>query len=171
MTQTDEALRRLLDTQEIQQVLMKYSIAIDSRHLNLFHQVFSPDAMIDLAGTGQFSVEQYIGLSGQVLEQLEVTQHFLSPAVIDVQGNTARSRCYFMAQHGRNSEAPAPFLMIGGTYDDELARLENGWRITRRVGTATWIDGNVAVLGYPLPPGGLPWSEARDCPPWLAAGS
>jgi hypothetical protein len=36
---------------------------------------------------------------------------------------------------------------IGGTYDDELVRVGDDWRIAGRTLSRTWEDGNPAVMG------------------------
>jgi hypothetical protein len=167
MSKSEDQVRQLLDIHQIQQLLLKYAIALDSRELDLMDRLFTKDAKIDLAGTGVFSVGDYKKMAGGVLPGLEATQHFCSPAVIRIEGDKAFTRCYFMAQHARNSLAPQPFIMVAGHYDDELVRADGEWLIAKRTGTATWVDGNPAVLGYPIPPGGLPWLESRNCPSWL----
>jgi len=164
---TAESLQKLLDVQEIQTILSKYVIAVDTREFSLFDDCFSADATIDLANTGVFTRDSYRDLCRQVLPTLDATQHHLGLPVIDVQGDRAFSRCYFIAQHARNSLAPNPFVLIGGWYDDELARVNGQWRIIRRLGTAVWFDGNPDVLGYPFPPGALEQVSGRACPQWL----
>ena len=167
MNRPEDQLRKLLDIHEIQQVLLKYPIAIDSRQLDIMDQLFTKDAQINLAGTGVFSVTEYKKLAGSVLPGLEATQHFCNAPVIHVDGDKAYTRCYFMAQHARNSLAPEPFIMVSGHYDDELVRANGEWRISKRTGTATWVEGNPAVISYPIAPGGLPWLDSRNCPAWL----
>lgn len=164
---TQAALQKLLDVQEIQTILSKYVIAVDTLELGLFDDCFTADAIIDLANTGVFTRDTYRDLCRQMLPALDATQHQLGLPVIDVRGDRAFSRCYFIAQHARNSLAPRPFVLIGGWYDDELARVDGRWYITRREGTAAWFDGNPDVLGYPFPPGALERVPGRACPQWL----
>jgi len=160
-------LQTLLDIQAIQNLLSKYVIAVDTREFSLFDECFSADAAIDLANTGVFSRDAYRDLCRQVLPTLDATQHQLGLPIIEVRGDRAFSRCYFIAQHARNALAPRPFLIIGGWYNDECARLDGSWRITRRQGVAVWFDGNPEVLGYPFAPGALASVPGRECPDWL----
>src|SRR5262249_53553345 len=96
------------------------------------------------------------------------TQHHLGLPAIRVEGDRASSRCYFVAQHVRNALAPRPALLIGGWYDDELARGREGWRIRVRRGTAVWCDGNPEVLGaLPYPIGAPPRGPGHEAPAWL----
>jgi hypothetical protein len=164
----DDAISRLLDLQDIQRALALYVVAIDTLELSLFDQCFTPDARIILGGMGEMTPASYKEIATQGLGALSATQHHLSLPLIELDGDRAYARCYFMAQHVRNDLAPKPFLMIGGWYTDELSRTEAGWRITRRIGTALWYDGNPAVLGmgdYPM--GATPRGAGHLPPDWL----
>jgi hypothetical protein len=165
----DEAISRLLDFQDIQRALAIYVAALDSRDFPLFDQCFTPDADIVLAGVGTMTPDSYRRIAVEGLSKLDATQHHLGLPLITLDGDRAHARCYFMAQHVRNDLAPNPFLLIGGWYTDDLARTPAGWRITRRVGTALWYDGNPKVLGYDFPMGATPRAEGHGSPPWLAS--
>jgi hypothetical protein len=163
-----DAIARLLDYQEIQRVLGLYVIALDSRDLPLFDQVFVPDAQIILGGMGEMTPQSYREAATAGLGALDATQHHLGLPLIEVDGDRAHARCYFMAQHVRNDLAPNPFLLIGGWYTDDLVHTPAGWRIERRIGTALWYDGNPAVLGMgDFPMGATPRREGHLPPPWL----
>ena len=98
------------------------------------------------------------------------TQHHLGLPVIELVGDRAHARCYFMAQHVRNDLSPNPFLMIGGWYTDDLVRTEDGWRIEKRVGTAVWYEGNPDVLGMgDFPMGATPRGDGHKPLGWLAS--
>jgi len=164
----DDAVSRLLDIQCIQRAIGLYVIAVDTRELSLFDQVFVPEAQIILGGVGEMTPASYIAMAGPALGHLSATQHHLGLPVIDLHGDHAHARCYFMAQHVRNDLAPNPFLLIGGWYTDDLVRTEAGWRITRRIGTAVWYDGNPEVLGMgDFPMGATPRGDGHLPPAWL----
>jgi 3-phenylpropionate/cinnamic acid dioxygenase small subunit len=169
----DSTLQNVIDVQEIEQILYKYAVAVDARHRELMYELFTEDAHIDLSGTGIYNPHDYVEGGKGSYKIFDATQHSISTPVVQVTGDTAQSRCYFVAQHVRNSLKPNPCLVIGGNYDDELARTKDGWRITKRTGTATWYDGNPEVLnlpgvpGFPDAPGSPAWTEIRECPPWM----
>jgi hypothetical protein len=174
MSGIDEAaMQNAIDTIEIQQVLNKYAVAVDARHRELMYECFTEDAYIDLSGTGIYNPRDYIEGGKGSYKIFDATQHAISTPVIHITGDTASSRCYFVAQHVRNALKPNPCLIIGGNYDDELVRTTDGWRITKRTGTATWYDGNPEVLnipgvpGFPDAPGSPEWTEIREVPSWL----
>ncbi len=159
---------RALDLQDIHNLLARYVIAIDSRRPDLLDDVFLPDSVVELAGMGVMTPAQYRGICATVLPTLDATQHHLGLPSILIEGDTAHSRCYFIAQHVKNALAPKPFLMIGGWYDDTLTRTAKGWRIRHRRGTALWSDGNPAVVGAQYLIGATPREEGHQAPAWLS---
>ena len=151
----------------ISNVLSTYVVALDSRNVGLFDQVFTNDAKIDLSGVGVFSPAEYAAMCEKSLVKFDATHHHLGLPVISIQGDAAHARTYFTAQHTVNALAPRPHYMIGGWYDDDLARTANGWRITWRRGTAVWFDGNPEVLGYDIAAGASPRAPGHAAPEWL----
>jgi hypothetical protein len=163
-----EAIGRLLDMEDIKRAIGLYVIALDSRELPLFDQVFVPEATIILGGVGEMTPASYKEMAVKGLGALDATQHHLGLPVIDLEGDRAHARCYFLAQHVRNDLAPNPFLLIGGWYTDDLIRTDAGWRITKRIGTALWYDGNPEVLGMGnFPMGATPRGDGHKAPAWL----
>ena len=160
---TDHAL----DLQAIHNLLARYVIAVDTRRPDLLDEVFLPDSVVELAGMGVMTPAQYRDICATVLPTLDATLHHLSMPAIVIDGDTAQSRCYFLAQHVKNTLAPRPFLMIGGWYDDVLVRTPEGWRIRHRRGTALWSDGNPAVVGAQYLIGAAPRDEGHEAPAWL----
>ena len=163
----DAALAKLLALHEIEQVLATYSIAIDTRRPDLLERCFAPGAELHLDGVGALDLEQYKERCRTALPALDATQHHLGVPAIRIEGDRASSRCYFVAQHVKNALAPRSALLIGGWYDDELARTAGAWRIARRRGSAVWYDGNPDVLGYAFPMGASARGPGHDAPGWL----
>ena len=63
-----------------------------------------------------------------------------------VDGDTATHRCHLQSQHVKRGTPGGDNFLIGGIYDDRLARTPDGWRITYRTLIAVWTDGNPAVI-------------------------
>jgi hypothetical protein len=168
MTNERDAVRRVLDYEDIRHALGLYVVAIDSRDFALFDSCFTPDASIDLAGMPPLNPESYRAFAEKGLAALDGTHHHLGLPLITLSGDRANARTYFIAQHIRNALAPAASLMIGGWYTDMLLRTERGWRIAARTGTAVWYEGNPMVLGYDFPMGATPRGEGHATPHWLA---
>jgi len=88
------------DHLEIQSVLNLYASAIDKRHWSQLEQVFTPDAVANFIGIGQFEGRQAItDLISSVLCQCAATQHLLGNYEIQVNGDEAHTTCYLSAMH------------------------------------------------------------------------
>lgn len=57
-------------------------------------------------------------------------RHVLSNSVVDGDGSTARISTYVTVYDVTDGQAKAPYLL--GEYNDELVKLPEGWRFTRR---------------------------------------
>ena len=64
----------------------------------------------------------------------------------EVDTDTARSVCYFQAQHVPAGTAGGELDIVAGRYADTLARTADGWKITERIQAYLWRDGNRAVV-------------------------
>lgn len=142
----DPAVAELVDRDAIQRVLVRYATSLDDRDWDGLAECFTEDAVADY-GVGSFEgAPAIVGLCRQMLEPLEMSQHLLGSFEINVDGDAARSRCYFHAQHSRPELADGQFLIVAGTYEDQLVRSADAWRIRHRKLIATWRNGNPKVL-------------------------
>ena len=55
---------------------------------------------------------------------LTLSHHMVSNHVVEIEGDKARCKCYFQAQHVRNSTPGGVNFVIAGKYEDELVRIE-----------------------------------------------
>jgi hypothetical protein len=126
MTSDDRTAR-----QDIAEVLVRYATAIDRRDWPLFRTVFADDVHADYGDIGTFdgidAITEFMEVSHV---ELGHTMHRLSNLAIDVEGESATARSYvdgvLMAPDGQSGLNPIGF------YDDELVRMSDGWRISRR---------------------------------------
>ena len=70
----------------------------------------------------------------------------VSNHVVQVDGNKATCKCYFQAQHVRHSASEGSNFIIAGTYEDILLRINEAWKISSRVLTKIWTEGNEQVV-------------------------
>ncbi len=142
-------LEHLCDRMEIIDLLNRYAIALDSRDWSRLSTCFTADA-VALYGPvlgrqdGFAAIEK---LCRTALEPLDSSQHLIGSHEIEVDGDSARTRCYLHAQHTKAGSAGGDNFTIGGTYVDELVRTAAGWRIRRRELIILWQEGNPRVLG------------------------
>ena len=120
----------LADRLAIVDLLHRYATGLDTKDWDLLASGFTADGVAD-----------YGALGG-----LDASQHIITNEVIELDGDRATARCYFQAQHVFTGAEGGDNFLVGGTYDDEIVRTVDGWRIRHRTLTATWTDGNPAVF-------------------------
>lgn len=143
------------DKFEVIQTLNAYMQAIDAADTGMMRsRVFSPDASITLLEP--LGVDGYCDFVTAIMQEIR-TQHLLMNTLVDVNGDEARARSYFIGFHrvpaGPNSPAcDAIFgpcdaqtdVVIGGTYSDRLVRTAHGWRIAERGIKLLWDNRGAA---------------------------
>ncbi|MCW2558997.1 MAG: hypothetical protein JWP55_2961 [Mycobacterium sp.] len=133
------SLEEISDRLEIQQLLVAYSTAIDTRRFDDLDQVFTPGAYIDYRAMGgidgQFpDVKKWLS---EILPNFPAYSHLIGNFDVrvtrDATGDTAKSRilCFNPMVLGDDGQV----LFCGLWYDDEFVRTADGWRMTRRVET------------------------------------
>jgi hypothetical protein len=129
-------LEEISDRFEIQQLLIDYSTAIDTRRFDDLDRVFTPDAYIDYRAMGGIDgrfpeVKSWLA---QVLPNFPAYAHMLGNFDVRIDGDTASSRtiCFNpMVLGGEQNQ----ILYCGLWYEDEFIRTAEGWRMRRRVET------------------------------------
>jgi ketosteroid isomerase-like protein len=140
------AARRLADRQEIADLCVRYTTALDTRDWALLESCFAPEPAFVHPGGRLEGFPAILQRTRTALDPLTATQHLLGNLVAEVDGDTARSVCYFQAQHVRAGTAGGETYIIAGRYTDTLARTASGWKITERIQAYLWRDGNRAVV-------------------------
>jgi 3-phenylpropionate/cinnamic acid dioxygenase small subunit len=144
----DAQLKALVDRAEIENLLVRYAAALDGHDWELLATCFTTDARYRFPHAGDVTgVEAITEVCRASLEPLDGSQHLIGSPHVEVEGDRARSRCSFQAQHVRRGAEGGRNYIVAGTYVDELSRTDAGWRIERRELQRVWTDGNPAVLG------------------------
>jgi hypothetical protein len=140
----DEELRRLVDRQQIVDVTLAYTYALDAKDWDALDDVFTVDATAYL--TEELDGREAIkGRVRRALESLDLSQHMVANHDVRIDGVSAVCRCYLQAQHVREAAPGPPNFIVAGRYDDRFVRTSVGWRIARRELTIMWTEGNPSV--------------------------
>ncbi len=127
------SIEEISDRLEIQQLLIAYSTAIDSRRFDDLDQVFTTDAYIDYRAMGGVDgrYPEVKAWLSEVLPNFPAYAHMLGNVDVRVTGDTATSRtlCFNPMVLGGDGQV----LFCGLWYDDEFVRTAEGWRMTKRV--------------------------------------
>jgi SnoaL-like domain len=132
------------DRQAIIDLTINYCWTLDGRDWQALREVFLPDATAML-GSECAGIDAIIERVSTALHHLDASQHLISNHQVSVDGDTATCRCYLQAQHVRKSAENGPNFIVAGRYQDQLVRTDRGWRISRRVLTVDWTEGNPKV--------------------------
>ena len=135
------SLVEISDRLEIQQLLVDYSTAIDTRHFDDLDAVFTPDAYIDYTALGgiEGSYPEVKAWLAEVLPNFPMYMHMLGNFSVRIDGDTAASRtiCFnpMVLPAAAAKKDQEQVMFCGLWYDDEFLRTAAGWRMTRRVET------------------------------------
>ena len=150
---TDAALREIQDRIEIQELLHLYAEMVDRREWKKMDRIFALEATIDYTSTGgqKGPFRETLAWLGRALESWPVNLHVVSNLIIEFDGDTAYTRCYYHAPMGRNTPDGNQFVITnGGRYIDKMVRTADGWRIVERVCEQTVMQGALPE-GYEIP--------------------
>jgi hypothetical protein len=118
----------------------------------LFTDVVYTDYTALWGGTPQeASVDELLATDKQgswrrTMDGLESTQHLITNILVDVDGDAARTTANVVGVHRLTNPHGSPLWTVGGTYDFQLTRTADGWRIRAITQGITWVDGNQQVL-------------------------
>jgi 3-phenylpropionate/cinnamic acid dioxygenase small subunit len=136
MTARHLSLQEISDRMQIQDLLTRYALAIDSKDWPLLDTCFVEDAEIDYTSTGG-KKGRYVSIRAwlaEVLAAFSVTVHCLSNTSVEVDGDVAHARTYLWNPMGyRKPDGELHWFAVTAHYVDELVRTDHGWRIRTRV--------------------------------------
>lgn len=129
------SLQEISDRLEIQDLMVRYSHAVDTRQWDMLDEVFTPDAYIDYSAMGGSAgdlaaTKQFLA---QMLPNFLAFQHLISNSSISVDGDTATGRtlCH-NPMLVADSQGKQSLMLCGLWYLDTFVRVEGQWRIQRR---------------------------------------
>jgi uncharacterized protein (TIGR02246 family) len=119
------------DRDEILQLMYRYNHLIDSGDAAGWAETFTEDGVFDVAGQVRSGHSELTAFAAEQAGH----RHVVVNPVIDVTGDSATVRAYFVVYAGGA-------LRGTGTYADELVRTPDGWRFAKRVSTPDPRDGS-----------------------------
>jgi hypothetical protein len=143
MPKQARTLEAIADRLEIDDLLTRYTVAIDSKTFDLLDDVFTPDARLDYTSSGGL-VGQYPDVKkwlSEVLQYFPAYQHYVTNPTVIIDGDRATSVAKFYNPM-RSIDGHSMFY-VGGEYRDVMVRTADGWRIAERVEVSIWTDGEV----------------------------
>jgi len=135
----------------LQDVVMKYAQAIDTKDWDLFRTVFVDDIQLTYGEPwGPFDgIDEVVSFVDPFHAPLDGSRHSTTNfRVVAYDGNTAMTRCSVDALLVKADHPDGPFLRVIGAYVDDFVRQPDGWRIKNREFTRLWAEGNPNVAFY-----------------------
>ena len=123
----------LLDQMEIRHLLSRYNILGDRGRVTEMIDVFAPDAHFQALEKSAIGHAEIMALlnANPTSPRHSVTRHHLGTQLIEVDGDQASARSYFMVHTDIGPDHH-------GVYVDRLARIDGQWRITHRDVRLDW---------------------------------
>ncbi len=145
--------------EQIEQVIFRYSLAMDRRAWKDMDDVFVPDARIVMEDMVFPSRETGVAAIQGFIERCSQTHHVNSNILIrSVEGNDVRTVTNFRAWHrGRDARADE-ILECLGTYEDVFRHTPQGWRIVERIESSPIVIGSIETFFSDVAP--VPAGEA-----------
>lgn len=138
----------LADRQQIEDVLIAYTHALDEGDWAALEQCFTPDATTHYGkfGGGNANRDEILDTCRTAMAPIESSQHLISNLVIRIDGDEATVVCYLNALNMTKDTPGGDDCTVYGVYRDRLVRTPDGWRISRRELDISWVEGNPAVM-------------------------
>jgi hypothetical protein len=132
----------MADREDIIDLAVRYTWALDTRSVDDLRNVFTPDATALLRDVECNGVDEIIARIGGSILRFDRTQHLVGNHQVTVDGDTGTHRCHLQGQHVREGAEGGENFIVGGYYEDRVVRTADGWRIAYRVMQQTWSAGN-----------------------------
>lgn len=143
------------DKVEIQELLYRYCRGLDRVDIECMKATFHPDAILNY-GVFEGNPQQYGEWALQFLHSVGPTQHNITNAVIELDGDKATCECYVIIAQGDESAGDAVDVIVYGRYLDRFERRNGVWKISYRQilidwhqnlpRTANWSEGMGAAM-------------------------
>lgn len=129
-------LQELSDRFEIQQLMIDYATAIDTKNFDGLDKVFTPDAYIDYRAMGGIDgrFPEIKAWLSSMLPQFPIYNHMIGNVDIKLDGDRASSRIIcFNPMSVQLADGNHHVIFYGLWYHDKFVRTPAGWRFTERV--------------------------------------
>jgi hypothetical protein len=163
----DERLDAIEARMAIQQLPIRYALAVDSRDIDSWVRLFVPDVRVGSSGSGRQALAAFIGPR---LKAFRRSVHFVGAHRIDLDPTDpgrAAGAVYCRAEH----EVADQWIVMAICYFDDYQRVDGEWLFVRRR-ARHWYSADIAQ--HPQAVGFNGWTHPRpatlpqDFPTWDA---
>jgi hypothetical protein len=130
------SVQEMSDRFDIQQLIIDYANALDQGKIDLWDDVFTPDAFIDYSvyGGAKGRYPEVKAWIQKVMPSFKNFQHMVGNMQIRITGDTATGRTVcFNPMECDVGGGKTQVMFLGLWYVDKYVRTPKGWRIAERV--------------------------------------
>jgi ketosteroid isomerase-like protein len=150
-TTVEQRLQAVEDYVQIEKLLMRYAAALNTKDADTYVSLFTPDATFELKRNvgelpflGPFKGRDALrkqwfpdgGAKGAKTREFGPMRHVTTNYEINVTGNTATVRAFFMEVVSNGANTPPgsnpPLVHAMGRYEDELVKQGGQWLFSKR---------------------------------------
>lgn len=147
----EERLQELLDKQEISELLLAFTGALDSKDWEAYGATFAAHATFTIMGQTRRGRVEIAAGPARDLGRYGRLQHFSANHRIVVDGDEAQASHYLIGVHVLDDADPSQHADIGGRYDCRCVRTPEGWRFAEVVLSLLWTAGARFGIEHPSP--------------------
>jgi pimeloyl-ACP methyl ester carboxylesterase len=125
-------LEKLLDRQEIEDVLVGYARGADRGDVELIAAAYHPDAIEDHGGVFVGPARDYVAMLERILPSAPLMTHMCTNITIELDGDCALSECYFLTFSRRAADDESYDSLTMARCVDRFERRGGAWRIAHR---------------------------------------
>ena len=121
----------IADRIALQDVMLKYTKAVDERDDDLYRSLFTED--VEVVGMGSQTMnglDVFFPWWKEALSKYGPTQHMLGPMLATINGDHAETRSDVQAHHYLKDE-PGKTVTLWATYLTNMVRVDGDWKINR----------------------------------------
>ena len=140
------SLQEISDRIEIQDLLIRYTVAIDEKDWEKLDTCFLPDAKVDYTTSGGIKGEypEVRAWLAKALAPFTMSQHLISNSTVELDGDRAKTRTMVYNPMGvPRKDGSLHIFTVGAYYDDVLVRTPEGWRIAERFEEQAFMQGTL----------------------------
>ena len=140
------SLQEISDRIEINDLLIRYTKAIDQKDWKLLDSVFTPDAEADYVSSGGIKGKypEVRAWLGKALAIFPTTAHYVTNSEVTLAGDRASARtAVYNPMFFKNPDGSMHHFAVGAYYVDELVRTPTGWRIAKRREDQAFMEGSL----------------------------
>ncbi len=151
-----ETFRLVADKLALQDLVMRYSRAVDRGDFVMLRDCYHPDATADHGDLYKGPVEQYIQWLEAALSHGATMSHYVVNTLFEVRGDHAEGEVYKINYH--RTPAPDSVETISGARShDTFARRDGVWRFSSRAVALDWMHIHpTPMAAYDSPSAGSP---------------